>query len=200
LLARHDIRALIRRLLREEASDVSIARRLSTGRLDEWSGVLRLGEDYPEWVGRLGRRGVSVEARSLVADAWRFSFRLNRVDPRLAAHFTAGGFVAGGIADALVGGIWQGVEDQIRYDLWSRDPGLAARRAGAAAGANATVGAIGGGLTAGGWAVAVTFLEISTPPGWVIAGTAIGVTVIADLALGERIEKWWFQTLDADLQ
>jgi hypothetical protein len=68
------IRAPLSRLLREGASDVSIARRLSTGRLSKWSSVVRLSEDYPEWVGRLGRRGVSVEARSLVADAWRISY------------------------------------------------------------------------------------------------------------------------------
>lgn len=100
LLAGHDIRALVRRLLREGASDVSIARRLSTGRLDEWSGVLRLGEDYSEWVTRLARRGVSVEARSIGSRAWNYSFGLR---PGLAEHFTAGSFVSGGIADVLVG-------------------------------------------------------------------------------------------------
>jgi hypothetical protein len=170
---------------------------LSAGRLDEWGGVLRLGDDYSEWVNRLARRGVSVEARSLVADAWRFSFWLNRVDPSLAAHFTAGGFVTGGIADALVGGIWQGVEDQIRYDLWSRDPGLAARRAGAAAGANATVGVIGGGLTAGGWAFYVAVLGGSTPAGWVIVGTTVGVTVILDVLIGDWVKEQWFKAFDA---
>lgn len=102
--------------------------------------------------------------------------------------------MGGGVADLLVGGVWQGVEDELSYGLWSHNPGLAFRRTAAGAGANATIGVIGGGSTAVVLAIAVA-AGAALPPTWVIAGITIGATVGADYVIGDPVEEMWFRWL-----
>jgi hypothetical protein len=164
--------------------------------------VRSLPDDFNDTLRTLSRRGVSVVDRPfglLPSQVWRYSFGLNKISPRLAGHFTVGSLVTGGIADAVIGGLWQGLEDHYKYDLWSTNPGLAWKRVGANAGANATVGAIGTGVTALGFYGAVTFLGMSTPPGLVIVGTTVGVTIAFDLIIGEKVKEGWFKALNAKL-
>ncbi|MEW5959831.1 MAG: hypothetical protein AB1801_19060 [Chloroflexota bacterium] len=167
--------------------------------------VRSLPDDFEASLKSLSRRGVWVGERPFTlvpGRVWNYSFGLNKVSSRLASHFTVGSFVSGGVADAIVGGLWQGLEDQYKYNLWTTDPGLAWRRVEANAGANATVDMIGTGLTAGGFAFYVGVLGFSTPPGWVIVGTTVVVTVgIGTLTpYGEQIRDWWFEKLDAKLE
>jgi len=161
--------------------------------------VSRLPGNTDDLIRSLSRSGVWVgwhpAAGPIGRGVWNSSFGLSRVSPGLAQHFTVGSFSAGIVADVVVGGIWQGVED---YDLWATDPWLATRRVGAAAGTNATVGVVGGGAAAGSLAFLVWAGVISTPPGWVVVGTTIGATVIADLTIGDTIKEKWFKAFDAE--
>lgn len=125
---------------------------------------------------------------------WNYSFGLAGVSPELTRHFTLGSFAGGAVADLVVGAIWQGVEDELAYGLWSHNPGLAFRRSAAGAGANATVGLIGGGSTAIVLAIAVG-ISAPLPPTWGIAGITIGATVLADLTIGDWVEEKWFRWL-----
>jgi hypothetical protein len=178
-------RALLKRLLREQGGPPSISRRLATGTLDEWSGVVRVGDDYWDLVNRLGRRGVSVEARSITRRVWGFG-------PR---YLTIGDVVPGLGADLLVGGLWQLGEDVIAHPELLNDPELLARRAYAGALYNATTGLMGTGI-AGGFALLLTAAGVTVAPPVVVVG-GIAVTIIIEVGWGEQIEDWWLEKFNA---
>jgi hypothetical protein len=179
-------RALLKRLLRERGGPPSTSRRLATGTLDEWSGAVRVGDDYWDLVNRLGRRGVSVEARPIARSVWGFG-------PR---YLTIGDIVPGLGADLLVGGLWQLGEDVITHPELLNDPELLARRAGAGAMSNVTTG-LGGTLTAGGvaWA-ATTFFGVTVGAPVVLVGGVV-VTIGIEVFWGEQIEQWWLERFNA---
>jgi hypothetical protein len=178
-------RALLKRLLRERGGPPSISRRLATGTLDEWSGVVRVGDDYWDLVNRLGRRGVSVEARPIARSVWGFG-------PK---YLTIGDIVPGLGADLLVGGLWQLGEDVITHPELLNDPELLARRVGAGAMYNATTGLMGTGI-AGGIALGLTAAGVTVAAPVVVVG-GIAVTIIIEVGWGEQIEDWWFERLNA---
>jgi hypothetical protein len=154
--------------------------------LDEWSGVLRLSEDYPEWAGGLGQRGVSVEARSLARSIWSFG----------PEYLQVADIVPGLGADLLVGGLWQLSGDLLTHPELMNDPGLLARRTAAGSLSNATTGLMGRGAAGGLAIVSTTFFGL-TPPGWVVIGTGIAATVVIEVFWGEQIGQWWFERLNA---
>ena len=164
----------------------TVANRLAKGHLDEWSGVVRVsGDEYVEWASRLGRRGVSVEARSITRRVWGFG-------PR---YLTIGDVVPGMGADLLVGGLWQLGEDVIIHPELLNDPELLARRAYAGALYNATTGLMGTGI-AGGIALGLTAAGVTVAAPVVVLG-GIAVTIIIEVGWGEQIEDWWFERLNA---
>ena len=151
---------------------------------------LRPPENLEQLRRTLSRRGVTVTSRPL------FSGRIWNAG--LGPYLTVRGLSAGVGADIIVGGIWQGVEDHLAYNLWVNDPGLAFRRVGAAAGTNATNGVIG---TVATGIVLAPFVAVgATPPGWVAVGLAIGLTVTVDVSpIGEAVNDWWFGALNANI-
>ena len=183
--SRRGIRAPLQRLLNEGATSTLIARRFKSGRLSQWSGLVHLGDDYSEWVGRLGRRGVGVEARNVAGGIWTAKWRA----------FRARDFIAGLGADLFVGGLWQLGEDALFHPEVFGDWGLVGRRVGAASFTNTTNGAIGWFATA----AAFSLFSFSTGgAGFVVAG--IGAAIIVDVTHpGQWIEDKWFDLWDANL-
>jgi hypothetical protein len=186
--SRRGIRAPLKRLLGETGGSVSIARRLSTGRLDEWSGIVRLGNDYPEWAGRLGRRGVSLEARSIAREVWNFGPQFLKVAD----------IVPGLGADLIVGGVLQlGIDLLIHPELLFDDPGLLGRRTAAGSLSNATIGTTGMGI-AGIAALGLTAAGVSvSAPAILVGGVIVTVTIEVFTPYGQQVEDWWFDKLDA---
>jgi RHS repeat-associated protein len=165
----------------------------------------RLPGDFDDLTRSLSRRGVSVIERSIGSRLgwWNSSFGLNKLSSEVAEHFTAGGFVAGGVVDAVIGGALQyyyDSNDPMVMAAIANDPSLRWRRVSAAAGANATIGLGATAATAGTFAylVGAGYLA-ATPPGWVIVGTTIAVAAILDVAVGDFVkEDIWFRLLDAN--
>ena len=163
----------------------SVANQLAKGELGEWSGVVRVGGDeYVEWASRLGRRGVSVEVRSIAGRVWGFG-------PK---YLTVGDLVPGMGADLLVGGLWQLGEDVITHPELLDDPWLLTRRAGAGAMSNVTTGLMGTGI-AGGIALGLTAAGVTVAAPVVVVG-GIAVTIIIEVGWGEQIEGWWLERLN----
>jgi RHS repeat-associated protein len=102
--------------------------------------------------------------------------------------------------DFFAGAIIQGISDQYYYDLWSNNPGLAGQRVFAAGGKELTYGAIGVGTSG---LVALGFFAAgASPPGLLLVGTAIGVSVIVNIAddysSSRPIHNYWFNGIDDD--
>jgi hypothetical protein len=183
--SRRGIRAPLQRLLREGAGGVSIARRLEAGSLSRWSGLVRVGEDYAEWIGRLSRRGVGVEARRFGQRFWNGQWGAFRVSD----------LVAGFGADFVIGALWQLGEDVLTHSELLQQPDFLARRAVAAGLSNATVGFFAT-LTVGGVAsIAAMFGASVASPVIVVGGVAVAVAI--DIWQGERIQDWWTEKMKA---
>ena len=165
----------------------TVANRLAKGHLDEWSGVVRLSDDYlGEWAGRLIGRGVSVQMSS-ARGIWSFG---------LKPYLTVGNIVPGMGADLLVGGLWQLGEDIITYPELLDDPGLLTRRAAAGGLYNVSTGLMGMGIAGGAaWVIGIAFgVTVGAP---IILVEGVVVTIGIEVFWGEQIEGWWFERFNA---
>jgi hypothetical protein len=128
----------------------------------------------------------------LDADAAKVGLFYNRLGYRFSSRSLSLVRFVGkfGVADFVVGGLFQLGDDLYNNPELVHHPGLLVRRSLAGGATNLTAGAIGGGFAL---FVGATF-ELSF---WPVAIVAVGATVVTDIFFGEPIGTFWFQLLDA---
>ncbi|MDA0244546.1 MAG: hypothetical protein OT477_14100 [Chloroflexi bacterium] len=179
-------RPLLRNLLNEPASGYSISRRLASGQLPSWQGSAWVDANGQKMVNRLAQKGLQIQQ-------YRPSDAIRRFGQRGLGGVNVSGLIKGGVADAIVGGIVQGIRDVNEYPyLWSQDPSLAMRRIRAASIANGVNGLIGGvpGSMVG--------FMLGGPPG-AVAGGVIGATLFDISPWGQAITQWVFKKNNANI-
>ena len=104
--------------------------------MNQWNGLVWIGDDYTKLVNTLSKRGVSITGRSVAQAIWQAG----------PGNLRLSSFIPGIGADLFVGGLWQLGNDLYAHpDLLYRNPGLLLGRAAVAAGSNAIIG-VGEGL------------------------------------------------------